>query len=131
MTVAPASNAPLKCLSTHGFDLALIESAKQISRTGHNLEKLWKEAKLIMESSSQFFDDQELEAVEEKIKEFSKIDPSSDAFRYSTNKKGELTLEDRRTVDLRHLKQVIESISTPLEGSYTAVYEDRQNGKSL
>ena len=32
----------------------IIESAKRISRTGHNLEKLWKEAKLIMESSSQF-----------------------------------------------------------------------------
>ena len=100
---------------------AIIESAKGISRTGHNLKKLWKEAKPIMESTSQFFDDQELEAVEEKIQEYFRIDPSSDAFRYSTNRKGEPTLEDIPTVDLIHLKGVIASISTPLEGSYTAI----------
>lgn len=94
----------------------IIKSAKRVSRTGHNLEELWKEAKPIMESSSQFFDDQELEAVEEKIQEYFRIDPSSDAFRYSTNRKGEPTLEDIPTVDLRHLKGVIDSISTPLEG---------------
>ena len=105
---------------------AIIESAKQISRTGHNLEKLWKEAKPIMKSSSQWFDNQELEAVEENIKEFSKIDPVSDAFRYSTNMSGEPTLKNIRTVDLKHLKKVIDSISTPLEGSYTAIFEDRQ-----
>jgi hypothetical protein len=102
----------------------IIESAKRISKTGHNLEELWKEAKPIMESSSQFFDDQELEAVEEKIQEYFRIDPSSDAFRYSTNKKGEPTLKDIPTVDLGHLRGVIDSISTPLEGSYTAICED-------
>jgi len=109
----------------------IIKSAKRVSRTRHNLEELWKEAKLIMESSSQFLDDQELEAVEEKIQEYFRIDPSSDAFRYSTNRKGEPTLEDIPTVDLRHLKGVIDSISTPLEGSYTAICEDCQNGRSL
>ncbi len=109
----------------------IIKSAKRVSRTGHNLEELWKEAKPVMESSSQFFDDQELEAVEEKIQEYFRIDPSSDAFRYSTNRKGEPTLEDIPTVDLRHLKGVIDSISTPLEGSYTAICEDCQSGRSL
>ncbi len=92
----------------------------------HNLKKLWEDAKLTMESSSQWFDDQELEAVEENIHEFFKIDPFSDAWRYATNTKGEPTLEGIQTVDLKHLKQVIDSISTPLEGSYTAIFEDRQ-----
>ncbi len=109
----------------------IIESAKQMSRTGHDLEKLWKEAKSSIKSSSQYFDDRELEAVEEKIQEYFRIDPSSDAFRYSTNRKGEPTLEDIPTVDLRHLKGVIDSISTPLEGSYTAICEDCQSGRSL
>lgn len=104
----------------------IIEGAKQVSKTGHNLEKLWEEAKPIMEASSQWFDNQELEAVAEKIREFCKIDPYSDAFRYSKNMKGEPSLEDIRTVDLKHLKQVIDSISTPLEGSYTAIFEDRR-----
>lgn len=103
----------------------IIESAKQISSAGHNLEELWKEAKIIMQHSSQWFDDQELEGVEEKIQEFCKIDPASDAFRYSKNMKGEPTLKGIRTVDLKHLKQVIDSMSTPLEGSHTAIYEDR------
>ena len=40
--------------------------------------------------------------------------------------KGEPTLKDMCTVDLGHLKQVIDSVSTALEGSYTAVLEDRQ-----
>lgn len=109
----------------------IIKSAKRVSRTGHNLEELWKGAKPIMGSSSQFFNDQELEAVEEKIQEYFRIDPSSDAFRYSTSRKGEPTLEDIPTVDLRHLKGVIDSISTSLEGSYTAICEDCQSGRSL
>jgi len=104
----------------------IIESAKQISRTGHNLEELWKEAKPTMESSSQWFDDQELATVEEKIKEFCRIDPFSDAARYATNIKGEPTLEGMQTVDLKHLKQVMDSLSTPLEGSYTAIFEDNR-----
>ena len=104
----------------------IIEIVKQVSKTGHNLEELWKEAKPMMESSSQWFDDQELEAIEEKVREFSKIDPFSDAWRYSRNMKREPTLKDIRNVDLRHLKQVIDSISTALDGSYTAVLEDRE-----
>jgi hypothetical protein len=103
----------------------IIEIVNQVSRTGHNLEELWNEAKPMMESSSQWFDDQELEATEEKVREFSRIDPSSDAWRYSANMKREPTLKDIHTVDLRHLKQVIDSISTALEGSHTAVIEDR------
>jgi len=31
LTVAPASRAPLKCFSAQGFDLALIERAKQMN----------------------------------------------------------------------------------------------------
>ena len=106
----------------------ILESANQISKTDyhHYLEKLWIKVKPIIETSSQFFDDGELEAVEEKIQEFFKIDPFSDAFRYSTNKKGEPTLAEIRTVDLKHLKQVIDSLSTPLEGSYTAIFEDNR-----
>ncbi len=104
----------------------IIESAKQISRTRHKLEQLWKEVKPIMERSSQWFDDQELAAVEEKIKEFCKIDPFSDAGRYATNIKGEPTLEGMQTVDLKHLKQVMDSLSTSFEGSYTTIFEDRQ-----
>jgi hypothetical protein len=106
----------------------IIKSANDTSRTGHNLEKLWEEAKLIMKTSSQWFDDQEIEAVEEKIQEFCKIDPFSDAFRYSKNKNGKTTLENIRTVDLKQLRQVIDAISTPLEGSQTAIYEDRNGG---
>ncbi len=107
----------------------IIESATPLSRPEHNLKKLWEMAKPTMENSSQWFDDQELEGVEEKIQEFCKIDPSSDAFRYSKYLKGDRagkpTLKNIQTLDLQHLKQVMDSVSTPLEGSYTAIYEDR------
>jgi len=106
----------------------IVETAKQASRNGHNLEKLWRAAKPVMEASPQWFDHQELEAVEEKIREFSQIDPSSDAWRYSTNMKGATTLKDIHAVDLRRLKQVVDSMSTALEGSYTAVVEERETG---
>jgi len=107
---------------------SIIEITKQIPIISykHNLEKLWKDVKPIMKGSSQWFDDQELEAVEEKIKEFYKIDPFSDAGRYATNSKGDPTFKGIQTVDLEHLKQVMDSISTALDGSYTAIYEDRQ-----
>lgn len=104
----------------------IIEIVKQVSRTGHDLEKLWEEVRQTTGGSSQWFDDQELEAVEEELREFHRIDPFSDAFRYSTNLKGEPSLKDIRTIDLKHLKQVIDSISTALEGSYTAAFEDAQ-----
>ncbi|MFO7772842.1 MAG: hypothetical protein R6V59_02710 [Dehalococcoidia bacterium] len=104
----------------------IIESAEHIYRKGHKLEQLLKEAKPVMESSSQWFGDQELEAVEEKIQEFCRIDPSSDAWRYSRDYDGDPTLQGIQTVDLKHLKQVMDSISTALEGSYTAISEDRQ-----
>ena len=104
----------------------IIENANQIWRKGHKLENLWEEAKLAMKSSSQWFDYQELEAVEEKISEFCEIDPDSDSFRYSKNYDGEPTLEGVGAVDLKHLKQVMNSISTALEGVYTAIYEDRR-----
>jgi hypothetical protein len=120
---------PIGYLYRHYIELRLktiIESAIQIWRDGHKLEDLWREVKPIIGNSSQWFDDQELEAVEEKIKEFVKIDPSSDAFRYSTNMNGELTLKDMQTVDLVHLKQVIDSVSTSLEGGYTVIYENRR-----
>ena len=106
----------------------ILEVANQISKSDyhHDLTKLWGKVKPIIESSSQFFDDGELEALEEKIQEFFRIDPFSDAFRYSTNKKGEPTLVGIGTMDLKHLKHVIDSLSTPLEGSYTAIYEDNR-----
>jgi len=78
----------------------IIESAKGISRTGHNLKKLWDEAKPIMKRSSQWFDDHELAVVEEKIKEFCRIDPSSDAWRYATTTNGDPTLQGIQTIDL-------------------------------
>jgi hypothetical protein len=104
----------------------ILEGAEQISRTGHKLEQLWKEVKPLMEGSSQWFDDQELAAVEEKIREFCIIDPFSDAARYATNLKGEPTLQGMQSVDLKHLKQVMDSLSTSLEGCYTAIIEDSQ-----
>lgn len=106
----------------------ILEGANEISKTDyhHYLDKLWEKVKPIIKKSSQFFDDEELEAVEENIQEFLKVDPFSDAFRYSTNKNDEPTLAEMRAIDLRHLKQVMDSISTALEGSYTAICEDRQ-----
>ena len=104
----------------------IIEGATGISKTGHPLVDLWEEAKPIMKRSSQWFDDHELAAVEEKIKEFDKFDPKSDAWRYAKTIKGEPTLQGIQTIDLKHLKQVMDSLSTSFEGSYTAIFEDRQ-----
>jgi hypothetical protein len=105
----------------------IIESATGEAIGGHKLLSLWAKAKPIMKRSSQWFDEGELEAVEEHLREFCRIDPNSDAFRYSTHKNGELTLQGVETLDLKHLKRIIDRISTPFEGSSTAVYEDRRN----
>lgn len=107
----------------------IIEMAGHVPGKVHDLDRLWNEARPIMESSSQWFDDQELEAVEEEIQEFSRIDPFSDAWRYSKNTKREPTLKDISAVDLRHLRQVVDSISTALDGSHTAVLEDRERNE--
>ena len=92
----------------------------------HDLLCLWHKALPIMQRSSQFFDTEELVAVEEKLKEIMDIDTNSEAFRYPSDKKGKPTLQGIREIDLENLKQVIDSIATPLEGSSTALYEDQK-----
>lgn len=106
----------------------LIHSGSGSTAGGHDLLSLWQRAKPIMKTSSQWFDDQELDAVQEKLREFSEIDPFSDAFRYPRNRKGSKdTLQGVKELNLKNLKEVVDSISTPLEGSSTALYEDRKS----
>lgn len=106
----------------------LIHGASGSTARGHDLLKLWERAKPIMKSCSQWFDDQELDAVQDTLRQFSEIDPFSDAFRYPTNAKGtKITLQGIKELNLKSLKEVVDSISTPLEGSSTALYEARKS----
>lgn len=81
----------------------------------HDIVNLWGECKKIIVKV--FVDDpiKDLNAVEKCIKEFAKIDPSSESFRYPINKQGYPTLSALSHINLRNLSEVISRIASFLD----------------
>src|SRR5260370_29182350 len=86
---------PIVFMYRHYLELRL----KQIIRDGnlflgnpsifpkhHQIDRLWRECKVILKQVEPKVLDQDLEAVEERILEFSTNDPGSMAFRYPIDK---------------------------------------------
>jgi HEPN domain-containing protein len=103
----------------------LIGSYDDFPKT-HKLDKLWKKTRKILDEA--FPEDSEeskeqLDIIENLIKQFVSIDPDSFAFRYPTNKKGNTSLPRIKHINLRNLSEVMSRIETILDGASSSITE--------
>jgi len=102
---------------------ALLDKDITIPKT-HNLVSLWRQTRPNIEavwpgSKTRVY----LNLVEDRLKELCDLDSGSYAFRYPEDTKGEATLMGIVHINLKQLKDVIQGISSVLEGSSTGMGE--------
>lgn len=84
----------------------------------HNLMRLWAVLRPRMEEV--WPDDwcrEEMDTVEEKLREFCSFDPGSQGFRYPVDKVRKPSLAGLRYINVRHLKDMMAGISRVIEGA--------------
>ncbi|MGH2705367.1 MAG: hypothetical protein ACRDJ4_09800 [Actinomycetota bacterium] len=91
----------------------------------HDLKNLWNTCRPLLERVWSSGPKEDLDAIESYINELSEVDPRpGTAFRYPVGPAGQPSLpSDMRRINLRHLADVIEKISSALEGASTGVGE--------
>ena len=89
----------------------------------HNIDKLWKMCREVIEELELKGPKEDLDAMEEYIRQFSEKDPSSTAFRYPVGKKGEPLLQDLNYIDLINLKEVMSRIISFFNGTISYIIE--------
>ena len=99
----------LKQLLRDGFQL--LDQSARFPKT-HQLGRLWAGCRPMLSRVEPAVSESELEAVDEAIAEFTAVDPTSQAFRYPTDREGKRSLAaDLRYINLRNLAEVMERIA--------------------
>ena len=80
----------------------------------HNLQKLWKLCRQVIEEVGGPSCDGSVETVVRIVNEFLNIDPSSFAFRYATGKKGREIRLPIFSIDLENIHDVMEGVARVL-----------------
>ena len=78
------------------------------------LEKVWKDADL----------KRELDSITRVVTAFAEVDPLSDAFRYPVDKTGNASLSDMETINVKHLRKVIDKVAPTLNGASYGIEHD-------
>ena len=89
----------------------LLDSTESYPK-GHNIHILWEKCKIIIKNldrNSSIVE--EIKAVDENIKEFSEIDPSSMAFRYPTDREDNPSLPSIKHINLGNLINAMTNIA--------------------
>ena len=97
----------------------------------HDIMQTWTDAKKILKKEWPRGDIKDLIIVEKCIKEYAKIDPVSESFRYSEDKKGRKTLDGISHINLRNLADVIDRLSSLLDGSSDGLSHHLELKKSI
>lgn len=88
----------------------------------HDIFRLWVTCRKIFENIWPDGDTDDLDSVEECIREFNKIDPSSTAFRYPVDKHGLPALPETVThINIRNIGQVMQRLNSLLDGCDAAI----------
>ena len=99
-------------------DGCLLLDKKPNLKINHNLKTLWQAVRKIFEEVWPNGNMEQWEALDDLIQQFVVIDPGSFTFRYPTKKDGSQALDSAvRQINLRILSDVIDAMSTVLEGS--------------
>lgn len=83
----------------------------------HNLDDMWKHISIIFKREKLFKKD-DIDFIEEVVKEFHEVDPKSSNFRYFFKYGNNLTLDGKIVVDTYLLKGAIDKVDTILYGTY-------------
>lgn len=84
----------------------------------HKLNVIWDNCRRIIENLKEGDSvREEIEATEDYILQFSKIDPYSMAFRYPTDKKNKCSLPDIEHISIVNLKDIITGIANFLDAT--------------
>ncbi len=82
----------------------------------HDIWRLWKACRKILEEVEPESPKTDFDAVEEGIQQFSQVDPNSMAFRYPMDKDG-APLVNLRHINLRNFSEVVNRVAALLEGA--------------
>lgn len=86
-----------------------------VSKVSHNLNTSFNEVKPYLKSN---LDENQIEQIKNIINIFHKLDPGSFNFRYSTDKKMNVSLPDRLMINTMELKKEIDNIDSLLRCTY-------------
>jgi len=127
---------PLVFLYRQGLELQLklilplarrLAGNDAIKDLDHRLMPLWSELRRLLGQINPSEEDKELPAIEEFIQQLDTVDPRSFAFRYPTDKKGEVLLPTIQHINVRHLSEIMGSVFMLLGGIYSCLGEWEQN----
>jgi hypothetical protein len=131
---------PIAFLYRHYLELRL----KEIILTGqelldhrpdlehvHRLDALWRSARKILEAVWPGSPAEDLDAVENCIRQFSNVDPQSMSFRYPATKDGKPTISNLEHINIRNLYEVMGRISSLLEGASMGISAYLDDKRSL
>ncbi|MGI3778658.1 MAG: hypothetical protein ACRYGC_15320 [Janthinobacterium lividum] len=107
----------------HSLELALKQLVENhgdligqpANRRSHHLDVIWPMCRLLMEHFNPKSDPEPLDVLEDLVKDFSEIDPSSVLFRYASDQKGALLESGLGHIDLAALRHVMAGVHNLLE----------------
>jgi hypothetical protein len=111
---------PILFLYRHHFELQLkniirlwiaLNRPHEKLPANHDLGTLWKQCRSALETVWPNGPREDLDAVEECIKEFIELDPSSTRFRYATDRGGTSHLRAVPHFDLMHLRRTVDKLA--------------------
>jgi hypothetical protein len=89
----------------------------------HSLMSLWSELRNLLKELGLEQLDANAIAVHEFIRQLDDVDPDSMAFRYATTTRGKEHLPDVTHINIRHLRNVLNSVFVWLNGAYNWIGE--------
>lgn len=107
----------------------LLGSPKRLRKPDHEIDKYWLHCRKIFEKVWPEAPKDDLDDIEECIKEFSRVDPKSISFRYPKDKEGKPSIRGLSHINLRNLSEVIDRIASLLDGASTgiSIYLDQKS----
>ncbi|MNG00064.1 hypothetical protein D3C84_829860 [compost metagenome] len=93
----------------------------------HSLMPMWSELRKLLKELSPEQPETEVIAAHDFIRQLDDVDPDSMAFRYATTRHGKEHLSSVTHINIRHLREVLNSIFLWLNGAYSWLGEMESN----
>jgi hypothetical protein len=93
---------------------------------GHDLSFLWKECSAVLSQVGSHYPElqisnHDLKIVGQLLTDFSQVDPGSDAFRYPVDRDNIPSIPSLRTVNVRHLAEIMDKVASFLGSASDAI----------
>lgn len=111
-----------------GYAEELVEFGAVERPKGHKLEGLWTRFQIAMSKVSDGSVDEEVEVIKSAVMQFAAVDPTSQAFRYPTDREGDPVLHQFERINLPTLKKEMANAAKALDmvGAGLSALVDRQ-----